>query len=78
VNGKRCRVTHPKLPADRGCDLPAGHDGDHEVQDSCGRAEYFWHPTHWAITGRDENGDLNGDVCRCSIGASHSWPDATS
>lgn len=73
--GVRCRVTHPQLPQDRGCDLPAGHDGDHEVQDHYGRPEYFWHRSHWAFTGRDENGDLDGYVCRCGRNENHDDPE---
>lgn len=68
---ERCGVTHPALPSDRGCEEPAGHTGDHVVNDACGRPEYYWHPSHWWFTGRDENGDLDGEVCRCEIGRNH-------
>jgi hypothetical protein len=66
-----CRVIHPKLPQDRGCDEPAGHRGPHAVHDSCGRPEYWWNRSHWAFTGRDENGDLDGYVCHCAFGDNH-------
>ena len=36
--------------------------------------------SHWSVVGHDENGDLDGEICRCEISDNHftdgrPWPD---
>lgn len=38
----RCGATRPSLLPGRVCELPAGHSGAHEVNDSMGRVEFYW------------------------------------